>query len=84
MKTYLKLLQTMRTHIISQNNWYCEGLCSQASQIFDTVDYKKFRRYIANNKPKNWAMHSPWYFPLGETKPRLRWLNAHIKKLSAK
>jgi hypothetical protein len=78
----LKLLQAVRANVLLQfkRQNYCEGLCVQASELFNEEDSKKFRNYLKKNKPKS-LEYQPWYWPIGKVKPRLRWLNAHIKKL---
>ena len=56
------------------------GLCILAVDLFDYEEETDVLKYIEEHRPRN----SPdsYYWPIGEVKPRIKWLEYHIKKLS--
>lgn len=71
------------------------GLCLNISNLYQKnlitcLEFKKLRKYIDNNRPSVFSsfdafyckviIASNWYWTKGNIKPRIEWLNKHIKK----
>jgi hypothetical protein len=69
------------------------GLCSLIGDLVEYSDITynealKIKKYVLSNCTRNRKYFysenqvEPFYFPISEWEPRLRWINKHIKKLS--
>lgn len=86
MKTTKELLEIILNHIdlMSSN----EGLCGLIGALFIRkyiymIEYDELRKYVGLNRPFSYRTpYGAYYWKPGEKKPRIKWLEKHIKKLS--
>lgn len=91
MRSIKELLELMLQH----KHLFQNGLCLWAIDLYlhDIITREEFRsldNYIKNNPPDyfSWTNfiknHEPagYFFPFGEIKPRIYWIERHIKKNS--
>lgn len=94
MRNIKELLELVRDQIVNKRymdrgHW---GLCSVVAYLYNrqTIngdEYYMLSDYIDNHKPflyyfRKFSTFPGHYWTPGKARPRLRWLNKHIKKLS--
>ena len=84
MRTIKELLQILREEILNDTyRWKASSfMCVLANtlhlkRIITGQEYQKLSNYLASNKPEETRLDGGW-FPPGEKKPRLLWLDYHI------
>ena len=89
MRTIKELLQLM----LDNQEHFVSGLCSWAFYLcrhgkINNLELMLLDRYIKTNKPSKWSSFdafsnslkkSDWYWKYGNIKPRVEWINKHIK-----
>ena len=90
MRTIHELLILLRDNIIIHKSWFglkqriANGLCLEASWLqhnegkINYMEYCELVNYITSNRPIYWRSKSYGWKPK-LWKPRLKWLNKHIK-----
>ena len=83
-RTIKELLQLMLKH----QELFNSGLCYWVRDLFwDSKITEEERNildmYIQKNRPKNlyWLIEDPYYWKLGNIKPRIKWIKKHIERL---
>jgi hypothetical protein len=89
MRTYLELLIIVRDHLKTYplDHIMSDGICLVLMDMKISFDEKhKVINYIKKYAPKRYYnLHdNGYYWPKGETKPRIEWLNTQIERLSKK
>ena len=92
MRSIKELLELM----LSQKQLYRSGLCRWVQDIYskDIISWEESEAlllYIRTNRPSAFSSisafkrrNSTFYWELRDIKPRLKWLEKHIKKLNPK
>lgn len=94
MKTYKELLTILRDTLLNteNNNKLYDGMCLTIHHLYviDLISHDekvKINNFIRKNRPlkgqhynKN-QKYSPYWWPPGDVKPRVNWLNSKIKQL---
>ena len=86
-RTIHELLIILRDNAKVTKSWFGlnqtihMGLCNEINEllldrIINIYEYWTLKHYIRNNKPID---SFAFYWPMGEWKPRLKWLNEHIE-----
>ena len=88
MRTIHELLIILRDNANVTKSWFGlkqrikSGLCNEISMLCDSdvitvVEFYMLNNYLINNKPITGGKY--FYWNRYEWKPRLKWLNKHIK-----
>ncbi len=87
MRSIKELLQLM----LNNKHLFIDGLCQWnralcQNQLIDYKEYSTLEDYIDDNAPffftikrSFWYRGYRYYWPKGDIKPRLKWINKHIK-----
>lgn len=84
MRTNKKLLELM----LENQQLFDKGLCHWTSNMVFTIitfdEKKKLDEYIFENKPITFyrMLNAAYWWKRGDIKPRIKWIEKHIKKLS--
>lgn len=88
-RTIHELLIILRDNAKVTKSWfglkqriYC-GLCWEISELYENgviniYEFYLLKPYLRENKPID-NDYYPYYWSMGEWKPRLKWLNEHIE-----
>lgn len=90
-RTIVELLEVM----LQNQKHMVEGLCIwvnilHASEIITDNEFLNLKDYIRKNRPSMFSSleafknrGSLYYWPAGSLKPRIKWIEQHIKKLKS-
>ncbi len=93
MRTIKELLQLLRL-VLSNPIYFDSGLCWSVLRLYlnDIISSEEkwlLWNYISKNRPSKYSSigafisrKSTYYWPKWDMKPRIKWLDHHIKKLS--